>query len=424
MYFHGADSLLLGDSTHYLALAESVREGAGYVYKGAPEAYRAPGYPAFLYLFVASNVPLVIASVVQFIASAMLPVLSYFLALKIGVHRKMSLAGGIFLAFEPVMVFYGVVLMPDAFFAIFTFAAVWYAIRWCESGGFTYPLLAGFFCGVANYFRPADLYLPAAFIAGGLALLIVRRALSAKNIAALLIIPVAAFAIMAPWSVRNYITFGTFDFVSSQAPNLYKYGGGATLSIAEGRPLTDVLPELYEKARREAPRADLNDFANKNYLVAETIDIIRAHPFAYAKAYVLTLNGFWFSGNYHSLLASYGAISPANNNISYSLTLAQEGAIGLAKQIARTLDLYVAIAILGKALWFGVVALTLIGLWIYRRRPEAWVIALTCAYFSATLLSTPLGVEARHRYAINPLIIPFAAAAVHYVICAVRTRRA
>ncbi len=412
VHFNGYDSLLLGDSVHYLRLAEHMRDGIGYVYEGVTETYRAPGYPAFLYVFVVTGVPLIAASLVQIIMSSLIPPGAYLLMRRLSVPRAWSIGAALFLAIEPVLAFYSVVLMPDVFFSILTLVAAWCAVRWCEEGAVKWAVSAGLSCGVANYLRPADLYLPIAFFLGGLMVLAVRRTITPRAVFVLAMVPFFSFLVMAPWSLRNLYLFNTTEFVSAKASNLYKYGAGATLATAEHRDLNLVIHDLNAKAEAEAPNPHLNTFEDEDYLLRESKKIIFAHPFDYLKTYLLGLNGFWFSGNYHSLLASYGMISAEHRSVSYSLIFAQEGISGLVHAVLQTLDVYVLIALFGKALWFVLTAFALGGFWILRRRPEVWVSALLSAYFSATLLSTTIGVEARHRFALIPLVSVFAFAAM------------
>ncbi len=411
VYFHGYSAILLGDSTHYLILAEHVQQGIGYVYDGVLEAYRAPGYPAFLYIFVSTGVPLIVGSFIQIIVASLIPATSYMIMRRLGVTHTYSFVGALFLAVEPVMVFYSIVLMPDVFFSVATLIAAWLAVKWTSEYPMSVAMYAGIAIGVSNYFRPANLYLPIGLFIAGFLLLLIRRHLSARSVLSLVLIPFFAFLITVPWSLRNLHQFGTMEFVSSQAPNLYKYGAGATLATAENRDFAPVVQELYAKAAAEMPDPDINAFANKTYLVKRSKEIILAHPAAYLESYLLGLSGFWFSGNYHSLLGKYGVISAEHRSVSYSLVLGREGVTGLIRTIVRTFDSYVVIALGGKALWLLIGGATVAGLWITRRRPEAWVTALLIAYFSATLLSTTIGVEARHRYALNPLMIAFTAVA-------------
>lgn len=207
--------------------------------------------------------------------------------------------------------------------------------------------------------------------------------------------------------------FGATEFVASKTTNLFNYGAVATLAAAEGRDYAIVKKELVERARREAPDPNLTSFADTEYLTNVSKEIIFQHPKEYVTTYLLGLNTFWFSGNYHYLLGRYGIIERPERATSFSLVLASEGPLGLVQAVMRTLDGYVAIAIVGKVFWVVVGMLALLGLWVRRRTPDAWVTVLLVAYFSATLIGTTIGVEARHRYALNPLLFAFAAVTVY-----------
>src|SRR3989338_9052240 len=68
----GSNGIILGDTTRYLALAQSLVNGQGYFYDGSLEAFRPPGYPAYLFLFVYFNIPLWLAAIIQIIFSSLI----------------------------------------------------------------------------------------------------------------------------------------------------------------------------------------------------------------------------------------------------------------------------------------------------------------------------------------------------------------
>ncbi len=411
----GVENLILGDSGHYLELARSTLAGTGYWYEGHIESFRAPGYPLYLGFFLATGIPLVVASLFQILVASLLPVLVVACGVR---YLKLPLAwataAGVLTALEPVLTFYAVALMPDVFFAVGTFAALLLLVRWHERGRLRDIILAGVLIGLANYMRPAMLYFPLFFAVLALGVYVVKRRLTKKRLVHIMLFILVPVAVMSPWYLRNYVEFGVPGFVSAKGFTVYRYSAASVESIATGVPFDEVTQSLLARARAEAPLPNLESFEDEPYLLAASKALIAAHPVAYVQSYLLGLNTFWFSGNYHYLLAKYGLISRPTTRTSFSLVLATQGIGGVLDVVwARIESPYLLIAIFGKVLWLVVGLFALVGLLLYRRTPFALITLVLALYSCATILATTIGVEARHRYYLNPLLFLFFVATLY-----------
>jgi hypothetical protein len=173
-----------------------------------------------------------------------------------------------------------------------------------------------------------------------------------------------------------------------------------------------VYTEFIERAKKEMPVPEyFPDFRNGEYLVGRTIEVVRAHPIDYLSTYFLGLNTLWFSNNYHYFLYKYGFITLPESRPSFSMILAGGGPMAVIRELWKIgLHPYVITAILGKLLWLILVFGSLLGAgtsFKNDRNVLAFTYLLLVIYFSATILSTGIGVEQRHRYPLNPLIFIF-----------------
>lgn len=411
----GTESLILGDSKHYLALADSVVAGDGYVYKGHAETYRPPGYPTFLGFFEILHIPLWVASLLQLILASLLPALVVWLGIRyLSLPVRWAAAAGVLAAIEPVQTYYGVVLMPDVLFALGIVGAFVLLVRWYEHPSLRAVALAGLLVGLANYVRPALTYFPLFFILGAGFWLLVTRSVTKQRLVHLGIFLVVPFLVMAPWYIHNYVKHGVLEFVSVKAYTLYTYGAASAQAIATGVSYEGARVPLVEQARKEAPSQNLEGFEDEAYLSHAAQTIIKRYPLEFLQSYLLGLNTFWFSGNYHYLLFKYGFISPPETQTSFSLLLATHGVMKtLGTIIERLTSPYLLIAIGGKVLWVLLGLLAFAGLVVHRKNPLALATLLLAAYSCATVIATTIGVEARHRYYLNPLIFLFFVATLY-----------
>lgn len=408
--YGGEEALVLGDSGRYLSLAQSVVSGEGYVYEGFPESFRAPGYPVYLMLFELLHLPLTIASLFQILVASFIPVILFYISIRFLLFSPtVGLIAGIFAAIEPVQVFYSVVLLPDVFVGILFLLMVFFLCEWFETYHVRYAVVAGTLLGLMNYERPVGLYMGVFLVLSFGIYLLWKRSLTKQKCLHLLLFFLCSLVVALPWSIRNWYQFNEFSFVSSSAYTFYAYGAVTPVAIDTGREYEAVKQEFLAKLRAEGPGGnDEVSFKNRSYLIGTTISVIKSHPVAYLKAYLLGVNTFLFSGNYHYLLMKYDLIGRPEKIISFSLVLAEEGIGRLVQAIGTRLgDPYFLIAFIGKIFWVILTSVSIIGGLIFYRKPLSIIYLLSMAYFVITILAVTIGVEARHRYMLNPFIFLF-----------------
>ncbi len=406
----GEETLVLGDTKRYLAIAQSVVSGEGYLYKGFLESYRAPGYPGYLMPFVAFNIPLWIASVLQIIIASLIPVFVYkFWQKYIGIKGRWIWLPVVLAIIEPVQVYYSVVLLPDVFFAALFLLGLHYVLKWFEGRTLKSLVFAAICFGFSNYMRPAGIYMMIFFGLCGIAYFLYKKQFTKKVLGHIVLFVVLSLLCILPWSLRNYVAYGSLSFVSSSAYNALVYAAASSKAVETGRDYNEVKLELLATLAKEAPvPRNPNNLQNEEYILGVVKETILTYPKGFIKTYLLGLNTFLFSGNYHYLLLKHGFIAMPEKGLSFSLILADKGLGGMLSKVGTYAGSpYVVIAILGKIFWLVVTVGSIIGAWRMRSKSGAFVFLMGVAYFAFTILSVTIGVEARHRYMLNPLIFVF-----------------
>jgi 4-amino-4-deoxy-L-arabinose transferase-like glycosyltransferase len=232
---------LTHDEREYLALARSVAAGRGFVYDerhdtGTAQQFgRAPAYPLFLAAIGAGRAPFDASPARVKIAQALLGGLAVWLIGLIALRAAGSRAGvaaAAIAAVYPPLVWIGAYVFSEALYTALALAAVLLLdramdrvgeARSARAGG-ALVLVAGLLTGVAILTRPAMLFfMPLAV------LWLVWRRLPVLAVAFV----VAAVAVVAPWTARNYRAYDRFVLVASEGGVTF-WTGNHPLAIGEG----------------------------------------------------------------------------------------------------------------------------------------------------------------------------------------------
>ncbi|MEK9174590.1 MAG: hypothetical protein AAB725_01310 [Patescibacteria group bacterium] len=404
-------AIVTGDGAKYIRLAESLANGLGYSddegFGRRPEAYRPPGYPLYLSFFLYRGLPLEVASLVQIIISALIPVTLFLFAANL---KDISLwtvrLAGFFAAIEPLQVWYSVVLVADVFFSLLLLGALLLLLNWLNSQKVVSVLIAGALLGLAGYFRPVGLYLSIFLAMSFILYFLLKKTFSRQRFLHLIFFILATWVVVIPWQINNFYVWGTFSFSSLGVSNFYDFAAPAILSIEQNRPFDDVNTELRDRFKKEAPDPlYVESFKNEDYILTQVFNLIKKYPWSYVKGYFLGVNTLLFSGNYHFMLQRYNVIEAPKDNLSYSLILAQEGFLALVKKILETVNTpYGFVALSGKIGWVILTSGAIMEALRRRKESLGFFFLVILAYFILANIPMALSIEGRHRYALNPLI--------------------
>ncbi len=256
----------VADETCYDALARSLAAGKGYVEDGVPTAYWTVGcsglIAAFYVVFGVHYLPVI---VFQASLGAATAILTWRLAALFW-DEGPARAAGLIIAVLPSQVAYAARLYPAV---VFGFVAVTAAYLILRSGRLYAAAAAGLLTGAGALGAPVALTLPVPFLALDLLL---RRNWK-RALARGLLVAVAASAVVAPWTYRNWRVLGAFVPVSTNGGVNLWMGNNADADGCYNFPTSSANP-LYlvrDEVRRDRLGREL------------AWDYIRSHPGTFVK---------------------------------------------------------------------------------------------------------------------------------------------
>jgi 4-amino-4-deoxy-L-arabinose transferase-like glycosyltransferase len=251
------DKPLTHDEHEYLALAAALESGRGFTYEepprgSTPQFGRAPGYPAFLALIGAGSTTAMSApprvKVAQALVGALTVCLIGIAAMRSAGQRAGIVASWLAAAYPP-LVWISSYVFSESLYALLAIAtamaaqsAVDRATGARARSGLAAALAAGLLCGASILVRPSMLF----FVPIAAAWLIARR-LPRHAIA----LVVGATVVVAPWTVRNYRTYGRFVLVASEGGVTF-WTGNHPLAGGEGDLAANPELKRAELAFRQA----------------------------------------------------------------------------------------------------------------------------------------------------------------------------
>lgn len=281
------DKPLTHDEREYLALAQSVAAGRGFVYAASHETGtaqqfgRAPAYPLFLAVIGAGSADHSASPARVKIAQSILGALGVWiiglLALRTAGPRA-AVVASVIAAIYPPLVWMPSYVLSETLYSSLALGAVLLldvAVDHAEDmgsgrAGGALALIAGLLTGIAILTRPAMIFfLPLAVI------WLVRRHRTILAVA----LTAAAIAVVAPWTARNVRAYGTFVLVASE--------GGVTFWTGN-HPLARGEGDLA--ANPDIKRAEIAFRASHPGLTAEQLE-----PLYYRDAigHILERPGWW-----------------------------------------------------------------------------------------------------------------------------------
>ena len=304
--------MMTPDSKGYLDLADSLIGGQGFQRDDLPEVFRTPGYPMFLLPGAYLGQDGLRAAIVAQVALDVLLVYLTFLLGTILLDRRAGLCAAGFQALAPEAMAASVRLLSDSLFAfLLTLAALLLVHQFrsnpClpahppeasgESGkgqasrqGWWSLLSAAVVAAAACYVRPVGV----TFCVIASAVLLAMRGGRARAGA----FAGAVAALLLPWAVRNYVVADYAGFSSFAGDSMYYFSAPEVLAEtgdgdAESQRL--LMREKDEHAQKlSAGRRTSGQAARQRQ--REAMDVILAHPLAYAKVHLRGCAGFLLPG--------------------------------------------------------------------------------------------------------------------------------
>ncbi|MBI4721542.1 MAG: glycosyltransferase family 39 protein [Candidatus Stahlbacteria bacterium] len=407
------------DSYCYHDLATRMIEYGGFsVYPKEsylPEPARMPGYPVLLYLIykIFGPYPWAVA-LVQALLDSFTAVL-IFKCVALMISPTAGFISGLLYALSLHQALYTTQILTETSFTLFLMLSILFLCISIRKP--TFFILSAFLLGISAFIRQIGIYFP---IIVAIWMMIAFRAKLKLAIKWVAILGVVFISVIAPWGIRNYKCFGKF-FISTMADiNIAHWNAAPVLAQIEG--ISDetarqrILERITAKYKVSDERVKMfGDDPEISKLMREVgIEIIRNHPFLYAKEHLLGFVkvfvhselAYWARLLYGYERERLKAMNPISKNV---LSLVMSGKIKSAGDLMYNERLKVmpgGLILLWIFISFfelGVYIVAFFGAkYIFRANSNVfWLLMFTILYFS--FLPGPVG-DGRFRVPIEPYI--------------------
>jgi 4-amino-4-deoxy-L-arabinose transferase-like glycosyltransferase len=368
------------DGIEYDLLATHVLSGQGFVMTaGQPYGFRSPGFPFFLtLLYVLFGHAYSLARLANVWLGALTCLLAYVFAKRVW-RWQTGIIASLGVAVHPLLVYLTGIIYPECLILFLVAVVFVLTIRAAPSRRIEEMVPLALVSGYLVYLRPSLLLFGLAQIAWvWLSYETVRKRLLASIVLVGLII-----LVIAPWSVRNYLAFNKFVWMSTS--------GGITL-WASNNPLADggwIEPSPATWLGPDPPVdlrgwPGLTETESEARFQTEAVNWIRGHPAEFLSLLPRKIARAW-SLNFGNEARQTSL--PAAVSVAYSVFLVICLA-GFVLSLARWRDL--------MALYLLIMVSTLTTLVFYGSTRQSSVLALPLVIFASLVLDRALSFVLSH----------------------------
>lgn len=359
----GGDFYTVGnsDAFGYIDIGESLARGRGFQMYGITSAMRTPGYPLFLSLFSFLSIPLFFVPVVQHVLAGASAVLLYRLG-KIFFNERAGFIAGLLFAIEPYGLLLSNTVMTEVIFTFFILLSLYFFARWEKDREDRVSSVgAGISLGAATLIRPLSVYLPALLIV----FLFWRTRREWRGHVRSAFLFFAAFILMlAPWSIRQYRAFGSFELTNLDTYLMYFRVAPVAEAAERGISYDTAVQALVDAIHKKIPNFNQaaleHTFAYTEILAQESRRIIGQRPGAVAQYFLASLPAGLFASGYNELLELFGLVRRTTDTSFIAFLYA--GQFREAAAAALLFDLVQIAVFFGALLWGGAYGVIVFGL--------------------------------------------------------------
>jgi 4-amino-4-deoxy-L-arabinose transferase-like glycosyltransferase len=294
------NTLRFGDENAYYSLAKNlVTTGSFTLTPPDPTAVRPPGYPWLLAPLVHSGIHITGLRILNFVALAATVYLIY-----VFVGRLSSKVAGLVAAFMvccyPVLFYTAGTLYPQTIGTLLFLLILFVLHRAEGSTNLGDYVAAGLLFGYLVLMIPSFIFcLP---LVAMWMLYQDRR----RHLNRMLVMTLAAALVITPWTIRNYMVFGSFVLVSTNSGVMLLAGNSPNTTPNSGI-TTDISEHLKYVQEKGFSEVEVN-----RYFTSKAMEFVKQNPVEAIKLYLLkVLNHF----NYTNTLATSAEASPTKDLI-------------------------------------------------------------------------------------------------------------
>lgn len=325
------------DARGYVALAETLLRSEGFSINGIPSAFRTPLYPLILAALAAIPGPIAWPVLIFHNLAATLTVILIYRCGMLLFSRSAGLIAALIYALEPYIRYTVNLSTTETLFNLLLVAGTYAFARWFTGNASQKMLIAAAtWYGLTILTRPVALYLPLALVILVAMQTLIRRERMVRAFFSLTLFLAVTAAIIAPWSIRQYRTFGSLRLTNVDAIMLYFRTATFITAEVEGIDEVTALERLKTRLKERFP--DYTDervyttFRYYSYMTGEAMRLVREYPAIVVSQYAASLIPTLFGTSYDYLLTDLVGIPRAHPRVSYSKVLLTQGPRDLVSQ--------------------------------------------------------------------------------------------
>jgi hypothetical protein len=214
---------LISDDIEYLALARSVAGGTGFSHDGStPAVYLPPLFSVLLggWFRATGTSSIISAAVFQSLLHALGVAAAFGLFLDVLPSLAWAFGAALFLAVNPLLVTRVVFVLQEPTVLLFTVTAAWATVRLVKASSVPRAALAGAAWGFCTLAKISSWYVPILVLSMRILPGRLRFEVRARETLALLLFFIA---VIAPWTIRNYVHFHRIIPVNDQGEGLLEW---------------------------------------------------------------------------------------------------------------------------------------------------------------------------------------------------------
>jgi len=403
----------------YFEISKNIVLGNGFSWDAAPpytpNALRTPGYIFFLSGLLAVSGSYLFTIFIQILIGSCIPILARHLAHKLSDSMKVGFWVGIALALEPYLSVFSSIFYTETLFIFIFLASILVFLSYLEKGSLRALVWSSVMLALATLTKTTTQYLPIFFALISLwrfSGVFSRR----KNLGYACAFILVFVSVMSPWFYRNYHEFGVVGLSAQPAYNAYVYFMPSILAIENGTSITD---ELAKHVDPKVSGGKVITLANSSYYQSQALSIVMYYPAALVRSLGITLVTFFTHDGMLTVLGHAGYV-PHTGLEKPALSFLLSSPLMFMKVVWTSIQGPFALVFVMRLVWIMITGLFFIGFFGFSRNkwrdPKTYFIAGLVAYFALTTAIGGLGVNARYRMPVNPIILTFAFIGVGYTL--------